>query len=295
MGTPQVPSTSTVALLCVAALSAGCQASSPTFARAAADSASLIFGAGRVGVESHDDPALVGAGLPSIILNMEAIHRVIPEDHVHAVALVRTYCQYIEGWLVEDEARALPLARYAREIGLDVMRSRHRKVDEWLKGDLEDLQRYLGRRYRGERSAELLFWTAKAWTLVIELDKTEPATWELAALDAMVTRATVISPALDHGAAQGLLGQLQVWLAEDGRGSLEQARESFERGLSYSERQNAALLSRYANTYAKAAGDADLRTSLLEEALSAESTTDTLRLSNEVARAKVRRQLQVAD
>lgn len=278
-------------LVSAAWLGTGCEASKPTFARAAADSASLMFRAGRSGVEGHIDPSFVGDGLPTLLLNMEAIYRVVPDNHVHAVALLQTYCEYIEGWLdgPEQAERARRLAEHAREIGLGLMRERHRKVDAWLRGDTEELRRYLRNRYRGERSASLLFWTAKAWALQLQTQPENKPSWELLALDAMVERATVISPELGHGGALSLLGQVRVWLAADGQGSLGAAQESFERALEVSSRTNLAVLLTYAESYARAANDEGLRSRLLEEAMAMQEDPDALRLSNVLARDRMSR------
>src|SRR5688500_3915384 len=108
--------------------------------RFTANSSASLFTRGSSGLEQHFDYELVGDGLPSSILTLEGVFRIVPDNETLGIALIRAYTSYGYGWVedemeqaqdradLEEEERLMGRARLlyerGRNIGLHLMRLR---------------------------------------------------------------------------------------------------------------------------------------------------------------------------
>src|SRR5688500_2908407 len=167
------------------ALGIGCD-----LTRFTANSSANLFSRGSSGLDQHFDYELVGDGLPGSILTLEGVFRIVPDNEVLGVALMRAYTAYGYGWVedemeqaqdradLEEEERLMGRARLlyerARNVGLHLMRLRDRGIDQAMSGGYEDFVAYIERRYTSRDDLPLLFWTGYSWGSAVNAGRDDP-------------------------------------------------------------------------------------------------------------------------
>lgn len=262
-----------------------------------------VFTRASPAIDEHFDPMLVGDALPSSILTLEGLLRVVPEHEGALLGAARGYGSYAYAY-VEDQAeqlevagdregaeavrrrvtllhrRAMELAhRYASERWGDFDEARAEGLDafrEWL-ADLD------------EDDAEALFWVGFSWGQYVNAAHPTARHVDRDFALAMVRRSVALDPAVYGASGSGVL----AFAATRAPGTtLEGAERAWRRALEHSERKNLLLLVFMARTYAVRKGDRALYVALLREVLEAGDTSVELRLSNLVAKRRAARYLR---
>lgn len=271
-----------------------------------------MFGRAAVGLESHFDYELVGDALPSNILQLEGIFRIVPDNEQLGLTLTKAYVSYGYGW-VEDEieqaqergdleeeerlmARARLLYERGRNIGLHLMRLRDRGIDDALRGGHEGFVEYIARRYTSRDDVPLLFWTGYAWGSAINAGRDDPElVLSLPFARALVERAVQLDASYYNYSGLTFLGVVNASLPEALGGNPERAREYFEQALAATGRRFFTVQFSYARTYAVQAGDRNLFVRLLREVVDGGDPEPEARLANRMTRRRAIRWLRRMD
>lgn len=284
--------------------SAGCD-----LTRFTANSSAALFTRAAGGLERHFDYDLAGDALPSSIMTLEGLYRVIPDNEELGLTLTRAYVSYGFGWVedemqraqdrgdLDEEERLMGRARLiyerGRNIGLHLMRLRHPGIDEVLSGPHEDFVAYLNEQYDSPEVVPLLFWTGYAWGSAVNAGRDDPEMiLTLPTARALVQRAVELDESFFNYSGLTFLAVVDASLPEALGGNPERARERFERVLELTDRQFFTVQLSYARTYAVQTQDRDLFINLLREVVDGGDPSPDARLANRIARRRAIRWLQ---
>jgi predicted anti-sigma-YlaC factor YlaD len=191
-----------------------------------------------------DDPELVGDAIPFGLKTMESLLEQTPRHRELLTATSRGFVQYAYGWVqmkadfVEDKdlARATELRERARKLYL-------RARDYGLRGlelDFPGLRQELLRDPKAalakarKKDVPLLYWTAMGWAGALSLKVNDP---ELSAdqrtVEALARRALELDESWELGSIHEFFISWEAAHASVG-GSIEKAREHFERAIAIS-------------------------------------------------------------
>lgn len=259
------------------------------------------------------DYEIAGKGIPSALLQLEAMHSISPDNADLALNLAKAYVGYGVGWveneyeLAEAEGdldrsdklrhRARLLYLRARDLALKVMRNRDAGIDKALKDGAEALAAYLKNHYTSKDDVAPVFWAGMAWGAALNMSLDEPELIaDMPVIRTLVERAMELDDLYYAGGAYIFLGSLNASLPPAFGGDPEKGREIFEKGLERTKRRNHMLLFHYARTYAVSAQNRELYHKLLMEIIEAPDQGNDVRLTNKVARVRAERYLaQEAD
>jgi predicted anti-sigma-YlaC factor YlaD len=251
---------------------------------------------------SDEDPELVGGAIPFGLKTMEGLLESSPRHRGLLTAASSGFVQYAYGWvqmegeMVEsrDFARAVELRERARKLYL-------RARDYGLRGlevDLPGLRDALARDPRAALTrakkghVPLLYWTAMGWAgaMSLKVDDSEVSA-DQPIVEALARRALE----LDEGWGLGSIHEFFVsW--ESARasigGSVERARDHYERALAFAGGRRAFPYLTYAESVSVAQQDRAQFRELMEKALAVDvSRPDDQRLANLLAQKRARWQL----
>ena len=272
----------------------------------AAGSTADIFTEASPAIDQHFDPELVGDSLPSNIVQLEGLLRVVPEHEGALFGGLRGYGSYAYGY-VEDQAERLEVAgdetgaRMARERAVLLYRRAWELAERYAELRLDDFDeaREAGigefRAWladREEDEAEDLFWVGFTWGQYVNAAHPhEPHPDRDFALG-LVRRSIALDPAV-YGAS-GSAGVAYAATRAPGT-TLEGARRAWDLALARSERKNLLILVFMARTYALRKRDRELYVDLLREVLEAGDVNPEMRLSNLLAKRRAERYLREVD
>lgn len=233
------PATAVLALVMLL-LTTGC-----SVRRVAIKNVADMMSGGAAGVfTSDDDPELVREALPFALKTTEMLLAEVPDHRGLLLSACQGFTQYSYAFVELDalriepedyraskrlEERALKLYLRARDYCFRALELSAPGLEERLRSSPETA-------FTGEDFADvdLLFWTAASWGAAISLGLDRPAlVADLPAVRALLERALEIDPSYSHGALHDAMVVLEA-LPEHMGGSLERAREHFERSLELS-------------------------------------------------------------
>ena len=255
---------------------------------------------------SEDDPELVGDAVPFGLKTMEGLLESAPEHEGLLLSASSGFVQYAYGWvhLEADRVEAKDLARATE------MRERARKL--YLRGreyGLRGLELHLpgaARRARprpegrrGGASAKqvpLLYWTAMGWAGALSLKVNDPElSVDQPAVEALARRALELEPCWGLGAIHEFFVTWEAARSTIG-GSVERAREHYEKDLACAQGRRAFPYVTYAESVSVVKQDKAQFRELMEKALSVDaSRKDDQRLANLLAQKRARFQLGRVD
>jgi len=192
---------------------------------------------------SDDDPELVREAIPFGLKTMESLLRESPRHAGLLLAACQGFTQYSYAFVQTDadnagsdfekqqalRDRALKLYLRARGYGLRGLELKHKGITQRLAADPVQAVQEVTR-----QEQPLLYWTAAAWGAAIALGKDRP---ELVAdyptVKALMQRALALDENFEGGAIHEAMIALEAVPPEMG-GSVERAREHFERAVAIS-------------------------------------------------------------
>lgn len=251
---------------------------------------------------SDQDPELVGDAIPFGLKTMEGLLESAPKHKGLLLATASGFVQYAYGWVqmegdmveAKDLARATELRERARKLYL-------RARDYGLRGLEVDFPGFRDALARDSRTAlaktkkvhvPLLYWTAMGWGGALSLKVNDS---EVSADQPLVEALARRALELDEGWGLGSIHEFFVsWESAHSSvgGSMEKAREHFERAILFSKGCRAFPYLTYAESVSVAKQDKAQFQEMLEKALAIDvSRPDDQRLANLLAQKRARWQL----
>ncbi len=251
---------------------------------------------------SDEDPELVGDAIPFGLKTMEGLLESAPKHKGLLLGAASGFVQYAYGWVqmegdmveAKDLARATELRERARKLYL-------RARDYGLRGlevDFPGLRDALPRDAKAalaktkKEHVPLLYWTAMGWggAMSLKVNDSEVSV-DQPIVEALARRALE----LDEGWGLGSIHEFFVsWESAHASvgGSMEKAREHFERAILFSKGRRAFPYLTYAESVSVAKQDKAQFQEMLEKALAIDvSRPDDQRLANLLAQKRARWQL----
>ena len=248
---------------------------------------------------SDDDPDLVGQAIPFGLKTMEGLLLEAPRHRGLLLATASGFTQYAYGWVqleadlgeAQDLAKATAMRDRARRLYV-------RALDYGLRGlevDFPGLREGLRRDPEGalarmkKKHVPLLYWTAAAWGAAIALkvnDSELSADQKLA--EALARRALALDETWDAGAIHDFFIAYEAGRASVG-GSIERAREHFERATRIADGRRAFPYVTFAESASVSQQNRQEFKALLEQALSLDASRPSdYRLANVLAQKRAR-------
>jgi predicted anti-sigma-YlaC factor YlaD len=248
---------------------------------------------------TDEDPELVREAVPFGLKTMESLLEASPRHKGLLYAASSGFCQYAYAFLQQDAdfleasdlARATSLRERARRLYL-------RARDYGLRGLEVDFPGFREAVRRDSAAAlapmkkehlRLLYWTAASWAAAMALavnDSTLVADQDLPA--AMMKRALALDERFELGSIHDFFISFEAGRRAAG-GSIDEARQHFERALVLADGRRAWPFVSYAEGVAVAQQDKQAFDRLLKEALAVDPAREkTQRLSNLIAQRRAR-------
>ena len=255
---------------------------------------------------ADDDPELVGQAIPFGLKTMEGL---LEESPKHAGLLLATtsgFVQYAYGWVqleadiveAKDLARATELRGRAQKLYLRAREYGLRGLELDSPGLRAALQQDAKAALAGtkRKHVPLLYWTAVAWAGAIALKVNDS---ELSAdqgvVEALARRALELDEGWDLGSIHEFFISWEAARSSIG-GSLERAREHFDRALALSQGRRAFPYLSFAESVSVVRQDRAEFRAMLDKALAVDvSHKDAQRLANLLAQKRARFQLGRVD
>lgn len=259
------------------------------------------------GFTTDDDPELIRDALPFALKTIETLLGEAPENTGLLLASCQGFVLYSAGF-VELEADRLEATSYrqakhqhARALKL-YLRARgycFRALDLTLPGASQTL-------IRGSEGAledatiediPLLYWTAASWgsTIAAGLDRPELVA-DLPAVRMLLERALELDPDYDQGSLHDAMMVLEFAEVDSGAGSLERAREHYQRALELNRGTRAGTHVSWASSVSVREQDREEFERLLELALAVDvDLAPERRLENLIRQDRARWLLDQAD
>ncbi len=255
---------------------------------------------------SDEDPELVRDALPFALKTMETLLADQPEHAGLLLSTCQGFTQYaaafvrVEAEALEDEDYEAALAGYDRALKM-FLRAR----DYCLRA-LELRSPGVRRRLEVEPQAALadfevedvplLFWTGAAWGSAISVGSDRPEiTIDLEAVRFLVRRTLELDESYDKGSVHEVMMALESLPAAMG-GSVERAREHFDRAVELSDGKKAGPFVSWAEGVAVAQQDRAEFQNMLERALAIDPDDEpSSRLANLITQRRAQRLLDRVD
>jgi predicted anti-sigma-YlaC factor YlaD len=255
---------------------------------------------------ADDDPELVGQAIPFGLQTMEGLLEESPKHAGLLLAVTSGFVQYAYGWVqleadiveAKDLARATELRGRAQKLYLRAREYGLRGLELDSPGLRTALQRDAKAALAGtkRKHVPLLYWTAVAWAGAIALKVNDS---ELSADQRVVEALARRALELDEGWELGSIHEFFIsWEAARSSigGSLERAREHFDRALALSQGRRAFPYLSFAESVSVVRQDRAQFREMLDKALAVDvSRKDAQRLANLLAQKRARFQLGRVD
>jgi len=255
---------------------------------------------------TDDDPDFVREAIPFGLKTIESLLAESPRHKGLLFAAASGFTQYGYAF-IEQEADFVEASNLARATYLrDRARGLYRRALEYgLRGLEVDFPRFRKELRTDARAAlaqtrkahvPLLFWSANAWGAAISISKNDSElTADQSLVEALMKRALELDEAYEYGSIHDFFISYEGGRASVG-GSLERAREHFERALALSKGSRAWPLVNFAETVSVGTQKRKEFEKLLAEAIAVDvNKVPDLRLSNIVAQRRARWLLSRAD
>ena len=256
---------------------------------------------------SDEDPELVRDALPFALKTIETLIGEAPENTGLLLSACQGFVLYGVAFVAMEadrlEATSYRQAKHQRERALKLyLRARgycFGALDLTHPGASEALVRSPGDALGGARAEDvpLLYWTAASWGAAIAggLDQPELVA-DLPAVRALLERAMELEPDYDRGTLHDAMMLLEIAELDSGVGSLERAREHFERALALNGGTRAGTYVSWASAVSVKEQNREEFERLLEQALAVDLDGDPeSRLINVIQQDRARWLLDQAD
>ncbi|MDX1488242.1 MAG: TRAP transporter TatT component family protein, partial [Acidiferrobacterales bacterium] len=260
-------------VLCLLFVTAGC-----SVRKFAAERVANVLAEGGSVYASDDDPDLVGEALPFGLKTMEGLLVEIPDHRSLLIATASGFTQYAYAYVdlpafeTEDEDW-----RRARELRLRAKRLYLRSRDYAFRA-LALREPDFGKKLREDPKTALiplktedvapLYWATVSWSAAIAADKRDmDLIADLNLIGPMINRCLELNESFDQGAIHQFLISYEGSRSSAQGGSVERAREHFERAMVLARGQQVSPLVAFAETVSVRLQDRKQFTQLLEEAL----------------------------
>jgi len=256
---------------------------------------------------ADDDPELVGDAIPFGLKTMEGLLESAPKHKGLLLASASGFVQYAYGWVQmqgdmteeKDLARATELRERARKLYL-------RARDYGLRGlevDFPGLRQALARDPKAalaktkKEHVPLLYWTAMGWggAMSLKVNDSEVSV-DQPTVEALARRALELDEGWGLGSIHEFFISWESAHASVGSGSMEKAREHYDKAIQFSKGRRAFPYLTYAEGVSVAKQDKAQFREMLEKALAIDvSRPDDQRLANLLAQKRARWQLGRVD
>lgn len=292
--------------LCLCFLLAGPSILGCDINKLAADSAAGLLIEAAPRMEAFWDATIAVQGMPSGIMQLEAMHHLSTENQQLRVELAKAYLGYAYARVEVDfeikeaegdldaadiyRARARRLYQRARDLALGAMRLQDPGIDKAIEEGDKAVAAHLKRVYTDVEDIDPLFWTALTWGAMVNMAADDPdALADMPVAKVMAEHVVALDPGYGHGAALVFLGGYECGFPEFLGGSIKKGSEIFERALKITGRRVHAVHLSYARLCSLNARNKEQYVELLTEILEAPDQGNDLRLQNKFARARAER------
>lgn len=295
-------------LVALLTLAVGCDMTTFT-----AHSSAKLFRRASVAFDEQPDYELAREAAPALILQLEGVLRVVPDDRDLLFSASKSWASYAFGFIEDDmhaaeargdleeadrvRARARRMYLRARDLGLELLEQMAPGSRAAAKAGPESLAKFVKAEFEAAEDAPALLWTGYPWGAAIDISRDDPALLadkELARV--LVERSVELDEAYLFAAGHTFLGYDRAILSPALGGDPEAGKKHFERALSLTKRKALLVQLNYARSYAAQTQRRDLYVSLLNEVVAApDDDAGRGRLANEVARRRARRLLEHLD
>ena len=255
---------------------------------------------------SDNDPELVADALPFALKTIEMLLAEAPDHQGLLLSACESYTSYSTAFValdlprleIEDyrryksqRERALKLFLRARDYCFEALELAEPGTIEKLRKRPED-----GLEEFGEKYVKLLYWSGASWGSAISLGLDRPElVADAPAIRALLERALELEPDYDQGALHEFMIVLEA-LPEAMGGSLERARQHFDRALELKGGESVSTWVSWADAVSIAQQDREEFERLLNLALAADPERDkSRRLITLISQKKARMLLDLAD
>ncbi len=256
---------------------------------------------------TDEDPELIRDALPFALKTIEALLGEAPENTGLLVSACQGFVLYATGFVELEadrlEATSYRQAKHQHERALKLYLRARGYCFQALDLTLPDAREALVRGTEGALNntrpehVRLLYWTAASWgsTIAAGLDRPELVA-DLPAVRVLLERALELDDDYDRGALHDAMMVLEFAEIQSGAGSLERAREHFERALELSDGTRASTYVTWANSVSVREQNRQEFQRLLEQALAIDPDKDVdYRLVNLIQQDRARWLLDQAD
>ncbi len=256
---------------------------------------------------TDEDPELIRDALPFALKTIEALLGEAPENTGLLVSACQGFVLYATGFVELEadrlEATSYRQAKHQHERALKLYLRARGYCFQALDLTLPDAREALVRGTEGAldntrpEHVRLLYWTAASWgsTIAAGLDRPELVA-DLPAVRVLLERALELDDDYDRGALHDAMMVLEFAEIQSGAGSLERAREHFERALELSDGTRASTYVTWANSVSVREQNRQEFQRLLEQALAIDPDKDVdYRLVNLIQQDRARWLLDQAD
>jgi predicted anti-sigma-YlaC factor YlaD len=301
---PRRPGAHAVALLLAAVLLPGC-----SVRKAAVNQLANALAAGGDTYANDDDPELVGAAIPFGLKTMESLLTEAPEHDGLLLAAASGFTQYgyafvqAEADYVEskDLSRATELRARARKLYARALRYGFRGLEArypgFERGLRDEALREATLAKASKADVPLLYWTGAAWGAAISLSKEDAElTADQGLAEALERRALALDEAFGKGSIHDFFIAFEGGRPPAAGGSVQRARQHFERALALSFGRRAAPFVSLAETVSVGTQNRAEFEELLRKALAVDpDAVPELRLANTVSQRRAAWLLARAD
>lgn len=255
---------------------------------------------------SDNDPELVGDALPFALKTFESLLEITPENEELLLATCQGFTQYAYAYIQidliqveledyrrykEQKSRARNMYLRARDYCLRALELRKPGITGQLALDPEAAAREFG-----AGDVELLFWTGSSWGSAISVGVDRPElVADLPVAQALLHRCLELDPDFEQGTLQEAMVVLES-LPETMGGSVERARQHYERALELNGGRRASTYVTWAELVSYAQQDRGEFEELLEKALAVDPDADkSQRLATLIAQKRARILLALVD
>jgi hypothetical protein len=163
-------------------------------------------------------------------------------------------------------------------------------------GKVDEVKSYLRQNFTDSEDVAGLYWAGLTWGSAMAYsngDMNKLADAPIAR--ALLERSVELNPGFADAGGLGVLGTVEASFPELFGGSLDTAKDYYERALKQCERRNHLVILSYAKVYAVAKQDRELFVKLLREILDSPDLGADIRMTNKVARHRAKRYIKRVD
>lgn len=257
-----------------------------------AGAASLVEDVARASYR-QSDLRVIREGMPAYLMLMDGMIEAWPDNDRLLIAAAQAYASFASAFVEDDDAYRNALLGRAKRYALDALA--HRGIEKPLTSPFEVFEAAVKQTDRAD--LPFIFWAGSCWGswAAAHMNSIE-AVAELPRVEALMRRALALDEGYYHGSPHLFMG---IWYAARPRvagGSLERAREHFQKAIELGQGKFLMAHVTFAEAYARKAMDRELFTAVLNKALATPADiVPELTLLNTVAHRKAADLLERAD